>query len=82
MRFLPLPRSIRSKLVSCNEVFNSGVRVFLISLTGANAEIINDKGAVLLCSFPFASQTVRMDIESFPTGMQIPNWGHNSIPTA
>ena len=48
------------------------------SRTGANALTINDSGEVRV----FPSHTVRMDIESLPTGMAMPSAGHSSTPTA
>jgi len=46
------------------------------------AVMTNDSGAVTAFCSPFCSHAVRIDIESLPTGIVIPNSGHNSIPTA
>jgi hypothetical protein len=53
-------------------------------VTGANAEMMSDMGAVTLLSAPlFASrQVVRIDIESLPTGIEMPSAGQSSMPTA
>ena len=63
-------------MVSC------GVNVDLVSMQGAKAVTMSDKGAVTDFCFAPSSHTVRIDIESFPTGIAMPNCGHNSIPTA
>ena len=57
-----MPKSINN-ISDCNSGFNSGVKVLRTSITGANAETINDSGAVT----DFSSHTVRIDIESLPT---------------
>ena len=41
-----------------------------------------DTGETTCFSSPLSCHTVRMDMESLPTGILIPNSGHNSIPTA
>ena len=61
---------------------SSGVIDWRMSATGANPETIRDNGAVLLLVSPCSSQTERMDIESLPTGIQIPSSGHKSSATA
>ena len=43
--------------------------------------ITNDSGDLTVLASP-SSHVVFMDIESFPTGILIPNSGHNSIPIA
>ena len=52
------------------------------SSTGAKADTMSDSGAVTALRAPFSSHTVRMDIESLPTGMVRPSAGHSSMPTA
>ena len=61
-----------------------GVRVFLASATGANAETMSDSGAVTAFASPVAAsfQVVFIDMESLPTGMETPSAGQSSMPTA
>ena len=51
-----------------------------IRLTRAKAETMSDTGLTTRLCPP--SQTLRMDIESLPTGIVRFNAGHNSSPTA
>ena len=44
--------------------------------------MINDIGEVTDLSSPSSCHAVRIDIESLPTGIVIPNLGQRSIPTA
>ena len=60
----------------------SGVSTRRASVTGAKAVTMSDSGAVTLWALPFASQPVRMESESLPTGMAIPSAGQSSTPTA
>ncbi|MNQ92380.1 hypothetical protein D3C85_1078060 [compost metagenome] len=53
-----------------------------MSATGAKPVTISDSGEVTLFSAPSACQRVFIDIESLPTGMQIPSSGHSCMPTA
>ena len=46
------------------------------------AEMISDTGAITACSPPASRHAVRMDNESLPTGMVIPNDAQSSTPTA
>ena len=48
----------------------------------ANALTIKLTGEVTLWSLPSCCHWVRIDKLSLPTGIEIPNAGHNSIPTA
>ena len=87
MRFLPRPRSMRINSVSKGEPssflsFNNGVVVLRTSCTEANAEIISDTGATTFLDLLPSCHSVAIDKESFPTGIEIPKAGHNSMPTA
>ena len=66
------PRSRRS----------SGVSVARASATGANAETISDTGAVTALSTPSSRHVVRIDIESLPTGIEMPSATQSSSATA
>ena len=79
-RFLPRPRSTSSSSVGPASARSSGVSARRTSVTGANAVTISDSGAVTLRALSPASQTVRMDIESLPTGMAMPSAGQSSTP--
>ena len=63
-------------------VCNNGVRVRRISATGANADMTSDNGATTVFAVSFNAQVDFIDIESFPTGIEIPSSGHNSSATA
>ncbi len=43
---------------------------------------MSDKGLTTVCGLPPSTHAVRIDIESLPTGMLIPSWGHRSSATA
>ena len=58
--------------------WSCGVSTSRTSVTGANADTMRLTGAV---TEPPA-HVVRMDIESLPTGMAMPNAGQSSRPTA
>ena len=82
-RFCPAPRSSRIRSVSPWSVRSWGVRVRRTSPTGAKADTISDRGAVISRRAPSGPfQTVFMLMESLPTGMAIPRAGHSSMPTA
>ena len=59
-----------------------GVNASRTSPQGAKPETINDTGAVTARSPSALSHTVRMDIESLPTGIVIPKAGQKSMPMA
>ena len=61
---------------------SSGVSARRTSVTGAKALTISDSGAVTLRGSPVSFQTVRIDIESLPTGIAMPSAGQSSRPTA
>ena len=84
MRFLPSPKSINNNSLSAvaASVTNSGVSVALASCTFANAEMMSDTGATTSFLSVPSFQTVFIDKESLPTGMEIPNAGQSSMPTA
>ena len=65
-------RSVRSR----------GVRVGRTSSQGAKADTMRDSGPTTSRARPRSSQVVRMDIESLPTGMPTPSFGHRSRATA
>ena len=67
MRFFPAPKS--TSTITASAFFNSGVRVLRTSATGAAAETIKDTGDATV----FPSQVVRIESESFPTGIEIPS---------
>jgi hypothetical protein len=79
---LPRPRSINSSSLGPSLRESSGVRARRTSVTGANALTISDSGAVTERSSPLSRHTVRIDIESLPTGIATPSAGHSSAPTA
>ena len=57
--------------------------VLRTSRTGANALTTRLSGATCLCGFPLESvHSVRMERESFPTGIEMPSAGHRSRATA
>ncbi len=56
--------------------------VLRTSATGAKPVMTNETGDVTLLSMSPSCHTVRIDMESLPTGTEIPSAGHNSIPTA
>ena len=58
---------------------NCGVNDCLTSITLANADMFNDKGATTFFCFCSSDHTVLIERESFPTGIQIPNSLHNSL---
>ena len=68
--------------VSPLSVRKAGVVVLPASVTGAKAVTTKDSGEIMALSSPCSSHTVFIDKESLPTGIAIPNAGHNSIPTA
>ena len=82
MRFLPAPKSIKMSFVFSKSFFNCGVSVLRASAVAANAVTTSEIGDVTAFFSPFSSQTVFIDMESFPTGMLMPRAGHRSIPTA
>ena len=58
--------------------YRAGVQVFVMSVTGANAEITSVKGAVTsFISFASFFHVIFMDMLSLPTGMLIPNSGQS-----
>ncbi len=70
------------KEVGRSSISNAGVSVRRTSFTGAKAEMMSETGATTLL-FPSPSRhTVFIDSESLPTGIAMPNAGHNSLPTA
>ena len=81
MRCLPCAMSMSNNRVGSSVFTNSGVRVLFTSDTGANAVTISDTGERTALSTP-SFQRVCIESESLPTGIEIPNAGHNSIPTA
>ena len=68
--------------MSPRSFFSWGVRVFLTSRTGENAVIMSDRGEVTALFSPLSFHEVRIDIESFPTGIVMPSSGQKFIPTA
>ena len=73
-------------MVSASCVFSSGVSVPRTSLSVAKALTISETGEVTFLLTPLwppsSFQTVRIDSESLPTGIDTPSAGHNSMPTA
>jgi hypothetical protein len=59
-----------------------GVRVARTSATGAKAETIRLTGEVVAYSTPSVCQLLRMDMESLPTGMQIPSAWQSALVAA
>ena len=76
----PLDKSIRTSTES-SRFLSSGVKVLRTSNTGANAVITPVIGEVTALSSP-SFQVVRIESESLPTGIAMPNAGHISIPIA
>ena len=72
-----------SSLVPLGKSKGRGARVHSTqsSCSSANADTMSDSGAVTALRAPFSSHTVRMDMESLPTGMVRPSTGHSSMPT-
>ena len=63
--------------------FRSGVAVLRTSSTLEKPVTMRLSGETCLWSLPALSfQLVRMDMESLPTGIQIPKAGQSSMPTA
>ena len=74
----PAARSINSNVVF--SLFSScGVSVFVTSGHSLKAVITTDIGEATFFSSP-SPHLVCIDMESFPTGMLIPSFGHKSIP--
>ena len=86
MRFLPRPKSIKISSVSrgrpCSSHCKSGVLVLRASITCAKAEITKETGEITFLVLSPSRHSVAIDKESLPTGIDIPNAGHNSMPTA
>ena len=82
MRCCPLPRSIRTSVVSASSRLSCGVSVPRTSVSVAKALTISDTGDVTFLLSSPAFHVVRIDRESLPTGIETPSAGHNSIPTA
>lgn len=68
--------------VSPASVRSCGVSVLRASSTGANAETMSESGAVTSRRSPASCHTVFIDIESLPTGIEIPSAGQSSSATA
>ena len=81
IRAAPKPKSMANNTLSSLSC-NSGVTVLRTSCTGANAEIISDKGEITAFCVSPSCQTVFMDNESLPTGMLKPKFWHNSETAA
>ena len=79
---MPLPRSSSSSSVSPASVRSLGVSVARASVTAAKAETTTDRGATTSLAMPPSCQAVRIDSESFPTGIDTPSAGQSSSATA
>ena len=82
MRFLPLPRSIKISVESASRALSCGVSVPRTSLSVANALTISETGEVTFLRLSPSDQTVRIESESLPTGIDTPKAGQSSMPTA
>ena len=82
MRFLPLPRSIKISVVSASSRLSCGVNVPRTSASDAKAVTMSDTGEVTFFFSSPSVHVVRIDSESLPTGIDMPNAGHSSMPTA
>ena len=82
MRHRPLPRSIKISVLSASSALSCGVSVPRTSASVAKALTISETGEVTFLASAPSVQTVRMDSESLPTGIDTPRAGHSSMPTA